>query len=279
MRLVAEPAAATAVFLPLTFGLLLFPDGTLPSPAWRWVGGLTAAAIALWAFGLAWGFRPSNTQPSDSGPMPTSGNALALLAAVLALVALVRRYRRSSGSTRDQFKWVVWGAAILMLGVIIGFAFGDTTYGNLAVAAVMVSEITFISAFGIAVGRYELYDVDKVISRTVVYGSVVGVLSAVYAAGVVVLRGLSPWEGDLAVAVSTLAVAALFNPLRRRVQRVVDRRFYRSRYDARQVLESFAASVRNQVDLDVLTDDLLGVVDDAMRPAHTAVWLRNRRPS
>lgn len=280
IRMVTEATGAAAAFIPLTFGLLLFPDGRLPSPRWRWVRALAAVGILTWVLGAAWDFRPwhNGLTGSDAPTLTNVGTIITFLATALTLGALVSRHRGSSETVRDQIKWVVWGASALVPAVVLAVAFGDTRHENLTRVVMVVATIVFVTSFGIAVGRHDLYDVDKVISRTVGYGIVVGVLGVVYAGSVFLLRAFLPWEGDVAVAASTLAVAALFNPLRHRIQAVVDRRFYRSRYDAGQVIDAFAVRLRDQVDLDALTHELITVVERTLQPSSTQVWLRPRPP-
>jgi hypothetical protein len=200
------------------------------------------------------------------------------LVGVVAAVDMLRRFLRSRGEQRQQFKWFAYatvGIPILMLVGLFGVAFapGGVDVLELGVAFLLASVPV---ALGIAVLRYRLYDIDLLISRTLVYGLLTVGLGAVYVA--LVLAGQAVFSsfaggGDLAIAVSTLVVAALFLPLRARVQRFVDRRFYRRRYDAQRTLEAFGARLREQVELDALRSDLAGVVRETIEPAHVSVWL------
>ena len=276
LRMAAEPASLLAIFLWLTFGLLLFPDGRLPSPRWRGVGALAVFAIVVGAVGLAWDRRPGNTSVSGEGPLAFAGLVLLILAIVLSLVALVVRFRGTSGATRAQFKWIVWGASMFVPAIVLAIIFGGTRYQSLILVPVLLAEAIFLGAYGIAVAKYRLFDIDLVVRRTVVYAIVVGLLAVLYVAAVFALRGLLPGGSDLAVAASTLVVAAVFSPLRRRVQVFVDRRFYRSRYDAQRIVEDFSARLGSEIDLDQLMADWLDAVDEAVKPASATVWLRPR---
>jgi hypothetical protein len=268
---------------------LLFPTGRLPSPRWRPVaaaaGMTTAALMLLTAFqptiqlqdqdywvdnpiGLAWIPDPETS---------TVGGALVgLLGAcmVAAVSSLVLRFRRSQGVERQQLKWVVYAGVLLLLTIPVGeylpATIGDAIFG-LIIAFLPV-------AAGIAILRYRLYDIDRLINRTLVYGLVTAILGLGYA-GVVLLLGqlFGGVGGDppsWAVAGATLAVAALFQPARRRIQAVVDRRFNRRKYDAAKTVEAFSARLRDEVDLDALSAELLAVVDRTMQPTAASLWLR-----
>jgi hypothetical protein len=197
---------------------------------------------------------------------------------VLVLASLVLRFRRSRGDERQQLKWLTYAAALL---VVFPPAVGAPLE---SVGAVLLGAVTFAlaismvpAAIGVAVLKYRLYDIDRVINRTLVYGVLTALLVAVYAAGVFVLGALlnpAGGESELAVAASTLAVAALFQPARRRVQTMVDRRFNRRRYDAARTVAAFSARLRDEVDLDTLSAELLLVVDQTMQPTTAGLWLR-----
>ena len=203
-------------------------------------------------------------------------------------VSLVLRFLRSGGEEREQIKWLAFAASILGLGT---FSYGipasilpddaggaDPLWQNLIEDAVTLSFAGIPVAVGIAILRYRLYDIDVIINRTLVYGSLTAMLALVYFGGVVglqaTLRALTGQESALAVVASTLAIAALFGPLRRRVQGVVDRRFYRTKYDARKTLEAFNARLRDETDLEALSSDLVGVASATMQPEHVSLWLR-----
>jgi hypothetical protein len=285
---------SSATFLVSLLGLLpllvlVFPSGRLPSRRWR---------PALWIFagGLVLYLGLYVLQPGPLGDglpanplgvgwaerlMERIGPVLFLLFGlfvVLVLGSLVLRFRRSRGDERQQLKWLTYAAALLvmfppMLGVVLE-RIEPWVVGAVAFALV-VSLIP--AAIGVAVLKYRLYEIDRVINRTVVYGLLTTLLVGVYAAGVFVLGNLlNPVSGDsaLAIAASTLAVAALFQPARRRLQAVVDRRFNRRRYDAARTIEVFSARLRDEVDLDTLAAELLTVIDQTMQPTQSSLWLR-----
>jgi hypothetical protein len=194
---------------------------------------------------------------------------------VLAGIGLLLRFRRSLGEEREQFKWLAASAGLLVAILPFSAAFN---YSGIADKAFGIALIALPISVGIAVLRYRLYEIDRIISRALVYGSLTAVLGAAYVGLVLVGQWLfSSFAGgsDLAIAVSTLVVAALFLPLRSRLQGLVDRRFYRSRYDAQRTLESFGARVREEVDLEALSVDLRGVVAETVRPVHVSLWLRD----
>jgi hypothetical protein len=269
-----------------TFLLLLFPDGRLPSPRWRPVAVLTAGGIVVASVAIALHPEPLSESGVEN-PLGIGGADTVLLVVGLVaggavvtgmiggIVALVRRLRRSRGEERQQLKWFTYAAIVLV--VVVLASINQETGVLLGVVQAIVVGPVLAFAVGVAILRYRLYDIDVVINRTLVYGSVTALLAAAYL-GLVLLFQLafSPLteENSLAVALSTLAVAALFRPARNRVQTVVDRRFYRRRYDAQLTLEGFAARLREEVDLDALRGELTGVVAETMQPAHVSLWLR-----
>ena len=183
-------------------------------------------------------------------------------------------YRRSSGERRQQLKWLVGGSAVAVAGGAFGVPLSDSPSkvlqiaGGVGIFAVLALPVSM----GVAILKYRLYDIDRIISRTLAYAIVTGLLVGVYA-GVVALAGAASFSSPVEVAAATLAAAALFNPLRRRVQEVVDRRFNRARYDAEQTVAAFAARLQDTVDLDSVRDDLAGVVHQALEPAHVSLWI------
>jgi hypothetical protein len=223
-----------------------------------------------------------------NGPQKVGGaitilveTAVLLIFATIVLSALspMIRYRRASGVERQQLKWFAL-AAIVSVCFVVGESFGlNRLLGNTLLAVLdAASNIFLYLAIGVAILRYRLYDIDFIINRTLVYGSLTAVLVALYLGGVVGLERLfTPLMGDsngLATVGSTLAIAALFNPLRRRVQAFVDRRFYRRKYDATNTLEAFGFRLREETDLDALSNDVVGVVSTTVQPAHVSLWLR-----
>ncbi len=283
-RLLALGGPLALAFAP--FLLLLFPTGYLPSRRWRplaWIAGISGAAL----FALALLFD----NPDKAGGAITAVTvavATALFAAiVISALSLVVRYRRAGGVERQQLKWFAL-AAVLIAAYIVGQLLSEIVGGLLNLdwlrsAALWnlldrATTTALYVAVGVAVLRYRLYDIDLLINRALVYAPLTAMLVLVYVGGVVSLqaafRTLSGQESTLAVVASTLVIAALFNPLRRRVQAFVDRRFYRRKYDARKTLEIFSVTLRDVTDLDALNAELVGVVSETLQPAHVSFWLR-----
>jgi hypothetical protein len=282
----------TPCFGLLAFALLLFPDGRLPSRRWR----PAAVAALLGSTLLGWGYalRPGRLDPpfhQIRNPFGVGtfelmdgltgvGWMLSALGAAFAAAAIIVRYRRSSGSERQQLKWIALagaGIGILLVANFFSFAFDVQGIDELRLVLVGLAFTSLPIAAGIAILRYRLYDIDVVINRALVYAGLTATLAVVYVVSVLVLQlAFNGITGDsgLAVAGSTLAVAAAFRPARTRIQEAVDQRFFRSRYDARQTLEAFSSRLRDQVDLAALDAELRGVVAETMRPAHLSVWLR-----
>jgi hypothetical protein len=197
---------------------------------------------------------------------------------VLSASSMVVRFRRATGEVRQQIKWFTLAAAFAAVSWVALTITYDTELQEVGQLLGLLSFLGIPLAVGTAVLRYRLYDIDVVINRTLVYGSLTATLALVYVGSVVslqsVFRVLTGQESQLAVVASTLAIAALFNPLRRRIQSFIDRRFYRSKYDARKTLEAFSSKLREETDLEALNDDLVGVVAETMQPAHVSLWLR-----
>jgi len=260
----------------LAYLFLLFPTGYVRSRRWRRAAWFTGGAFALVAVcgliaaTLSW----ANPFPS-SGPVGLTAvlllvtTVLVSAALVVGVAALVVRFAKSSGEERLQLKWCAAAALVLAVVFVVSF------WVNSAAVNVLQS-LAFVglwTAIAVAVLKYRLYDIDRVISRTLAYAIVTGLLVGVYAGLVLLATGVFRFHSTVAVAASTLAAAALFNPLRRRVQQVVDRRFNRARYDAEHTVAAFAARLKDTVDLDSVRDDLATVVDQALEPAHVSVWL------
>jgi hypothetical protein len=196
------------------------------------------------------------------------------------VISLFVRFRRARGDERQQIKWFASAAALTLVWIIV---FGQASLRGLPEAIVALSSLLVIPsipiATGIAILRYRLYDIDLIINRTLVYGSLTAMLALLYFGGVATTQAIfgalagQEQQPQLAVVVSTLVIAALFMPLRRRIQSFIDRRFYRRKYDARKTLEAFSAKLRDETDLDRLGDELMGVVHETIQPAHVSLWL------
>jgi hypothetical protein len=275
------------------FFILLFPTGGLPSRRWRWVTWLTVAfvlvGVILGAFssGPVEGLGPIRNPLGIEGFSNVYNSILFTMVATFLLVAaassVFMRLRRAKGVERQQIKWFAYAAAATVIGLFLAYVIPtviDTPlWFERAGYAVLIAVIPAIPiSIGIAILRYRLYDIDIIINRTLVYGSLTATLVALYFGGIVVLQrifvALTGQQSTLAVVASTLLIAALFNPLRRRIQSFIDRRFYRRKYDARKTLEDFSVKLRDETDLDALEDDLVGVVTGTMQPAHVSLWLR-----
>jgi hypothetical protein len=276
--------------------LLLFPNGWPPSHRWRAVLWLDLIAGVLLFVGF---FKP--------GPMETSsldvanpfgieeigallnalfygGLYLALALTALGVVSLIVRFRRSRAQERQQIKWFAFAGAIMCAVIVTGpflWSLPSSSPGNTLIWPVLFfsAASTIPVAVGIAIMRYRLYDIDRIINRTLVYGLLTAILVGLYFGGVTATQALfQTLSGQeqlpqLLVVASTLVIAALFNPLRRRIQAFIDRSFYRRKYDAAKTLEGFSMKLRDETDLNALSDDLIGVVRETMQPAHVSLWL------
>jgi uncharacterized membrane protein YhdT len=285
--------------LPLVIGFstlsyLLFPTGRLPSRRWRWAVWLTVAFIVVGVLLGAFSSGPL----SDLGPIqnPLGIVSLAdiysailyttfsvLLVAVISSVFV--RLRRAGGVEHQQIKWFAYAVAANAIAVVVAYVIPGLietplwfervgfALNNIVIPAIPI-------AIGIAILRYRLYDIDLLINRTLVYGSLTLMLALVYFGGVTATQAVftaltgQEQQPQLAIVISTLVIAALFTPLRRRIQSFIDRRFYRRKYDAAKTLEAFSAKLRDETDLDAVSDDLVGVVRETMQPAHVSLWLR-----
>jgi hypothetical protein len=283
---------APGLGLMLVFLPLLFPNGHPPSRRWRpvaWLGGLSIGLICVLMSIVLWPDRgPALVGPEGAAEEGTShalfvvvdvvAIPMMLLAGLGAVTSLFVRFHRARGDERQQIKWFASAAALTLVWYLV---WGQFTRGLpeaiVALASLLVLQ-TIPVATGIAILRYRLYDIDVIINRTLVYGSLTVTLVALYFGGIVVLQRifvtLTGQQSTLAVVASTLLIAALFTPLRRRIQGFIDRRFYRSKYDARKTLEAFSAQLREETDLNALSEALVGVVRETMQPAHVSLWLR-----
>jgi hypothetical protein len=283
--------------------ILLFPDGKLPYRRWRPLAWFSGAVMVLASVALTLSPGPLPDHPGVRNPFGLEGYPMLaqVLPGVIALlpicilasaVSLFWRYRHSGGEVRQQIKWVTFAASfvgvVYLSALVIGLfapeaslGSGDVSLlGDILLDAVLLSYAGVPIAVGFAVLKYRLYDIDVVINRTLVYSILTATLVVLYLGGIVLLqRVLDVLTGvgeksTLAVVVSTLLIAALFTPLRRRIQYFIDRRFYRRKYDARKTLEAFSSKLRDETDLNALSEDLTSVVRETMQPAHVSLWLR-----
>ena len=282
--------------LPATFLLLLFPDGRLPSRRWRPVAWITGVAIVVLVLSIALAPGKFDDYPI-SNPFgfpqihavlqPLAGIAgIALFASGLAsIVSLIFRFRRAEDQGRLQLKWLAFAVALVAFSAAISVVIetvADSSEGLIEVSNLIVSTSmsTIPMAIGVAVLKHRLYNIDRIINRTLVYGALTAILGLIYIAGVVGFGSLirsftGQTDNNLGVAASTLGVAALVRPLRARIQGAIGHRFYRRKYDASRTLETFSSRLRDEVDLDLLSRDLVGVVGDTMQPVHVSLWLRS----
>ena len=303
---IASWALAPTLLLVATMLFLLFPDGKLSSREWGFVAWTAVVASVVVALGDALGRTNLGTDYGSMGnPFAVEGAVgnflqmlggfgltLLFLSFLASVAALFVRLRQASGVERQQIKWFAYAAAVMGTGPLVMFMLGG---GYSALQELMwylgyfVAILSFALlpvATAIAILKYRLYDIDRIINRTLVYGALTALLAAGYVATIMALQGigslvfqdpfraLTGQNSALATVGATLAMAALFNPLRRRIQSFIDRRFYRKKYDARKTLEAFSAQLRDETDLGALSDDLVGVIRETMQPAHVSLWLR-----
>ena len=295
LAVLAQPGWAPCI-VALGLMVLLFPDGRLPGPRWRWFVGAYLAIGAVWLGGAyllsVRAILGHHIQVDSGGNLLVldggSGGAAwwgvaqdvflpVLLVSWLAAVAgQVASYRRSAGERREQLKWLLAGAVGSVGGLFLAFA-SSGTHGVLGAVLGLVSWLGLLAlpvCIGVAVLKYRLFDIDRLISRTLAYTLLTGLLVGVYAGLVLLAIEVLRLSSSVAVAAATLAAAALFNPARVRLQRLVDRQFNRARYDADRTVAAFAASLQDAVDLDVVRAGLAGTVRAALEPAHLTVWTR-----
>ncbi len=295
-----------AVGLVGTYLLLLFPDGRLPSRKWRLLGWLSGAVIVLLSIGVMLAPGPLQNFRGIRNPFGLEGHTWVTVGAYAVLpllplcmlasaLSLVWRYRRAVGEEREQIKWIAFAASVVAIVYLIAmiasfvypseswFGAGSPLWLDLLTYGALFSFFGVPLAIGFAVLKYRLYDIDVVINRTLVYGSLTALLVAVYFGGVAtiqtIFRALTGQEHQtqLAIVASTLVIAALFNPLRQHIQVFIDRRFYRRKYDATRILEAFSARLRHETDLEALNAELVEVVRETMQPSHISLWLKEPR--
>jgi hypothetical protein len=273
-----NPGIAVAIFVPL-----VFPNGRLPSRRWRLLVWLIGAGLAIYAVDAA--LEPGGPDPLGVELPPNVYGVLVVVQINLFIVGILGaaasvalRLWRARGQERQQLKWLVYATSVAMVGMLGAVTF-PPPLGDFFFVVSLIGFAAMPVAVGVAVLRYNLYDIDLVINRTLVYGSLTVLLTATYYGSVAVLqelfRGFTEQQNTLAVVASTLLIAALFTPLRRRIQGFIDRRFYRRKYDARKTLETFSTKLKNETDLEALNNDLVGVVRETMQPAHVSLWLRS----
>jgi hypothetical protein len=283
-----EPLGVALILVVLPF---FFPDGRLVSPGWRPVAWLVVLALVVIVVlrvlepgvvvyrtaRIANPLGVEALEPYLEGH-PAIGAAVWLGLILVAVTSLIVRFRNSRGEERQQIKWLALAAAFIPIWFLVNTPIEAAVPGLFFVIDALVVVALIPLAAGIAILRYRLYEIDLIINRTVVYGALTAILVTLYLGGIVVLQKffvfLTGQQSTLAVVASTLVIAALFNPLRRRIQSFIDRSFYRKKYNARKTLEAFAAKLREETDLDSLSGDLVGVVTETMQPAHVSLWLR-----
>ena len=289
---VASWAWIPRLVVPTSFLLLLFPDGRPPSPRWRPVAWCAGLGITGFVVGHALDAGPLEDFPQIANPYGVDspivgvvGGAASFVVGgsmVASAVSLVIRHRRGGSEQRQQIKWLAYGGAVVV-GTIFVAGFISVWSVTVSIVIISVALLGLPIFTGIAIARHRLYDIDILINRTLVYGSLTATLALVYVGSVVslqaALRVLTGQESNLAVVASTLAIAALFNPLRRRVQAFVDRRFYRRKYDAAKTLADFNARLREETNLEALSDELVGVARRTVQPTHVSLWLRSESAS
>ena len=275
------------VFVSTSFLLLLFPDGRLLSPRWRPVAWCAGLGITGFVMGYALDAGPLEDFPQIVNPYGVDSPVVGIGTVassflvggsmVASAFSVIVRLRRAGRVERQQIKWLAYGGAVVVGAIFLGGVISIWSV-PVSIAVITVALLGLPVITGIAIVRYRLYDIDVIINRTLVYGSLTVMLGATYYGGVVLLqqllRVLTGQGSTLAIVASTLTIAALFNPLRHRVQAIVDRRFYRKKYDAAKTLEDFSARLRDETDLNALSNDLVGVVRETMQPAHVSLWLR-----
>jgi len=287
-----------AWFLTITFLLLLFPNGHLPSSRWRPLAWIIVGLLVAYPFTLLFAPTPFTNSGSRlasvQNPLGISGTSalfdhfntfviVGLFASAIAcIVSVIVRFRRAKGDERQQLKWLAYGTimSLLIILIIIVLMFTNVNLGFLSSLLFYLPPLIISISAGVAIMRYRLYNIDILINRTLVYGLLTALLALIYFGLIFILQPLvgaltgQISQTPLVLVASTLFIYAIFRPLRSRIQQVIDRRFYRRKYDAAKVVESFSATLRNEVDLNELREHLISVVQETMQPAHVSLWLR-----
>ena len=289
-----QPAWAPTIVL-FALSIMLFPDGVLPSGRWRWAMGAVAAVGTVWmigAFAIAGEaivlnqvvVEPSGDlrqidYPSSAwawwGVLQIVWFVLLFCVGVVWLVSRVPAYRAATGERRQQLKWLIFGGCAAVVGVTLSVVLSSISgvfgeIGSLAVLGLLGIPISI----GVGITKYRLYEIDRIVSRTLSYALLTGLLVGVFVGLVLLTTRVLPFSSPVGVAASTLAALALFNPLRRRIQRVVDRRFNRAHYDAEAAVAAFSARLRGAVDVETVLDELAAAAGGSLQPAHVSVWVR-----
>jgi hypothetical protein len=289
-----QPAWAPSIVL-FAIAIMLFPDGALPSGRWRWLLATVASVGTVWMIGAfaiaAEAIVLNQVVIEPTGDLrqidyPTSGwvwwgdlqyvwFVLVLFVGVVWLVSRVPAYRAATGDRRQQLKWLIFGGSTAVVGVVLSVTLSSYSgvlgfIGSVAIIGLLGIPI----AIGVGMTRYRLYDIDRLVSRTVAYALLTGLLVGVFAGLVLLTTRVLPFSSPVGVAASTLAALALFNPLRGRIQRAVDRRFNRARYDAEATVVAFAVRLRDAIDVDTVLDELAAAAAQSLEPAHVTVWTR-----
>jgi len=282
------PLAWASILLLLPLPIMLFPDGRVPRGRWRspfW-GYVTVASV--FAVSLLWddvdAFTKRTIAVDSNGQLTTMGGSQHGAAAVVNIVGIVAyvafflaaaarqllRYRRSVGVERQQLKWLLSGGTVSVFGLLIAAQASNSS----PLSALFVAVVALPLSMGVAILRYRLYEIDRLISRTISYALLTGVLVGAFVGLVLLTTHVLPFSSPVGVAASTLAAAALFDPLRKRVQRLVDRRFNRARYDAEVILAGFSGRIRDEVELDAIREQLLAAAVVSLAPTHASIWIR-----
>ncbi|HET7273468.1 MAG TPA: hypothetical protein VFI90_20540 [Rubrobacter sp.] len=277
----------------IPFVFLFFPDGRLPSPRWRPLAWLVLidAALSVAPYAFAPGpLRDVSEESPVINPVGIEGRAgilelftrislLLLVPISLGLIlAFYVRFRRAQGEERQQIKWVAYAVALFVAAIVVVSVWPSLDNSVVGSALFLAGILAIPSAMALAILRYRLYDIDVIVNRALVYGVLTLLLALIYFGSIALLQGiviaLTGQQSQLAVVASTLIIAALFNPIRRRIQDFIDRRFYRRKYDVEKTLAAFGTKLRDEVDLEALTGELVGVVEQTMQPSHVSLWLR-----
>ena len=282
----------TMLLFPILYIALLFPTGLPPAPRWGWVAyvglGLWAIIVFFITFSTTFGPADSNwVVLNPIGFIPISAFPFLLIFitvtafAVLCVFSLLFRYRSADHREQNQIKWLLYAASFFVLNLVLGFLWGElgNEWASFGTALLFLAIMLMPIAIAIAILRYRLFDINVIIRKTLQYALLTGLLVLVYYVSVILLqslvKNLTGEQSPLVIVLSTLAIAALFNPLRIRIQEFIDRRFYRKKYDAEQALAQFAATTRDEVDMEKLTFALLSVVEETMQPEVVGLWLKS----